>query len=129
MIGHLLFVYGTLRRGGVNAITKLYPDAEFVGDASVDGMLYDMGGYPALVLAGDGARILGEVYRIDETTLASLDEFEADAEYDRERIEVDLNGDLVSCWIYRPEPQMCAGKRAVAGGDWIEYAEMTGKPQ
>ncbi len=122
MSRHLLFVYGTLRNGGVNDIRHKYPGAAFVGEASVGGRLYDMGGYPAIVPGTDKGMVVGEVYEIDESTLAELDEFEATADYSREACEIMLNGDPVSCWTYRPGAEKTAGKRLIERGDWLEYA-------
>ena len=118
----LLFVYGTLRRGGVNAMPLLYPDSAFVGNASVRGRLYDMGGYPAIVFDDDAGPVAGEVYTIDGETLQALDEFEASAEYARMRITIELNGSKTSCWAYSPKPELRIGKELIASGDWIQFA-------
>lgn len=117
----LLFVYGTLRKGGENQVTRLYPNSSFVGNASVKGKLFDMGGYPAILLNEEGYRIVGEVYDIDDETLAKLDAFELDAGYDRTPIETLVNDEPVSCWIYGPPAELSAGKPEVVSGDWIAY--------
>ena len=122
---HLLFVYGTLRRGGINEITKSHPGAVFVGASSVRGLLRDMGGYPAIILDDAAGRIAGEVFEVDDAALASLDRFEAADDYHREQIDVSLNGAASRCWIYRPEPELCAGKPTVERGDWIEYSKVS----
>lgn len=31
MAKHLVFVYGTLRQGGVRAMTDIFPDSKFIG--------------------------------------------------------------------------------------------------
>jgi gamma-glutamylcyclotransferase (GGCT)/AIG2-like uncharacterized protein YtfP len=121
---HLLFVYGTLRRGGVNEITISHARAVFVGAASVRGRLHDMGGYPAVILDDAAGGIAGEVFEIDDAILAALDRFEAADDYHREQIEVLLNGTASRSWIYRPEPELCAGKPTVETGDWIEYSKL-----
>jgi gamma-glutamylcyclotransferase (GGCT)/AIG2-like uncharacterized protein YtfP len=127
MSTHLLFVYGTLRKGGKNEITRLYPTAAFAGNASVAGVLYDMGGYPAVVLDKDGTSVVGEVYEIDDETLAKLDEFELEAGYDRIAIEISVNGAHGSCWIYGPSAEVCAGKPEIASGDWIKHLSEVAK--
>ena len=45
-----VFVYGTLRRGGSNDITRLVPSPRWVGTAQVAGQMYNLGAYPGLVL-------------------------------------------------------------------------------
>ena len=50
-----VFVYGTLRRGGSNDITRLLPAPRWVGFAQVAGMLFHLGAYPGMTLGGDRA--------------------------------------------------------------------------
>jgi gamma-glutamylcyclotransferase (GGCT)/AIG2-like uncharacterized protein YtfP len=72
---NLVFVYGTLMAG--NPLHGALGDSEFVGQALVSGTLFDTGYYPALtppVLDGD--RVRGEVYDVDDATLAVLDRCE-----------------------------------------------------
>ena len=57
-----VFVYGTLRRGDDNDITRLLPAPRLVGHAHVAGTLHHLGAYPGIVLGGPG-RVLGEVVR------------------------------------------------------------------
>jgi gamma-glutamylcyclotransferase (GGCT)/AIG2-like uncharacterized protein YtfP len=85
----LVFVYGTLKRGGSNH--RFMEDQTLVGTASTAAgfALYDLGGYPGLVPApgGTGA-VSGEVWSVDEACLARLDELEGTAEglYRRENV-------------------------------------------
>lgn len=58
-----VFVYGTLRRGDDNDITRLKPEPVFVGSAAIAGTLYDLGAYPGIQLGGEGL-VHGEVYAI-----------------------------------------------------------------
>ena len=101
----------------------LYPKSKFVGNAFVSGNLYDMGGYPAVVLDENAGPIAGEVYTIDDETLKALDEFEASADYTRNLVELTLNGETLPGWIYSPEPDICSGKDLIESGDWIKYVE------
>ncbi len=121
MTKHLLFVYGTLRKDGVNAMRKLYPNSTFVGISSVNGRLYDMGGYPAIVLDDNASSVIGEVYKVEDETLAKLDAFELDADYHRTAVEITVNGIPTSCWIYGPHAELCAGRGQIRSGDWIEH--------
>ena len=77
---HLLFVYGTLRRGEINhALLGSSRCESFL--AVMPGSLYDTGrGYPAMAegkgeAAGAGI-VCGEIYRVDEETLARIDDLE-----------------------------------------------------
>jgi len=123
MTKHLLFVYGTLRKDGVNAMPKLYPNSTFVGSSSVNGRLYDMGGYPAIVLDDNASPVIGEVYEIDDETLAKLDAFELDADYHRTAVEITVTSMPTWCWVYRPLAEVSSGKPEVASGDWIAYEQ------
>lgn len=103
-IGHL-FLYGTLMRGEpAHARFALSARAAYVGDATVDGRLYDLGGYPTLV-PGAG-RVEGEVHRIlDPGLIAELDLYEAcdpadEANSDYVRRVVRLPEHGVDAWLY-----------------------------
>ena len=59
----LLFVYGTLQRGHLMH-DLLRPLARYVGKARVNGRLYDVGGYPGLVLEDTAGPIEGELFHV-----------------------------------------------------------------
>ena len=84
----LLFVYGTLKRGGSNH--RFLAGQKFLGAAhTVAGFtLYALDGYPGLVRAPDAAGVTGELWAVDAACLAKLDEFEGVDEglYARETI-------------------------------------------
>lgn len=89
---HLIFVYGSLKRGEHNH-AHLGRTALFLGEArSVAGYrLFDLGSYPGLVVwPEDRDGVTGELWSIDAPTLAHLDEFEGLAEglYRREPIRL-----------------------------------------
>ena len=119
----LVFVYGTLRRGGSNAIRM--DGAEFVGPATVGGALYRISWYPGLVLDGDG-RVTGEIYRVGAEQLRALDEFEGLAageiegsEYRRVRVEADAGDDeVVEVWVYEWKGAFDEDER-IQSGDWL----------
>ncbi|MCE9606628.1 MAG: gamma-glutamylcyclotransferase [Planctomycetia bacterium] len=77
MLTDLLFVYGTLKRGGRNH--GLLSTAEFLGEAKTESRfrLIDCGDYPAMLehLAAP-LEIEGELYRIVEALLPTLDRLE-----------------------------------------------------
>jgi gamma-glutamylaminecyclotransferase len=85
----LLFVYGTLKRGGRNHAWML--GQEYLGEArSAPGAtLYSLGEYPGLVAdPADREGVRGEVWAVDPAALARLDDFEGVLEglYAREPI-------------------------------------------
>lgn len=123
MSKHLVFVYGTLRRGGVRSMPELFPGSEFVGRASVRGQLYDFGEYPGLRLDESGSAVAGEVYEVSEEVLRKLDDIEAPAYYSRREVEVSLGGEGVACWVYEPDLSLYPSRTPITSGDWIEYAK------
>ncbi len=71
----LLFVYGTLRPGLSSEGSRLVRDLESLGEATVRGVLYDLGDYPGMVV-GDGL-VHGDVLRVKSMEqLAALDTYE-----------------------------------------------------
>jgi len=129
MSKHLVFVYGTLRRGGLRSMPELFPAARFVGDARVSGSLYDLGPHPFLLLEESGPYVVGEVYEVDEELLEVLDEIEEPARYMRRRVEVSIGGRAVVCWTYTPDPDSFPDRTLIASGDWIEHAKTkAGRP-
>lgn len=97
----LVFVYGTLMRGGSNHQAFL-GNMEFLGDGMVEGFaLYCLGDYPGAVRE-KGMPLYGEVYRITPLCLEKLDFLEEEGDYYlREETEVVLkNGKTMKAWIY-----------------------------
>ncbi len=87
----LIFVYGTLKRGGSNQ--GWMKGQRFVAEAATtpDYWLYDLGGYPGMVrVASGGQSIQGEIWEVDPEGLCRLDELEdvAGGEYARETISL-----------------------------------------
>lgn len=126
-----VFVYGTLRRGGSNDITRLAPAPRFVGRAQLAGQMYDLGAYPGLILdKGEGQReegtpVQGEVYAIGPALEAVLDEIEevfpqATGEYAKRELDVLVDGTAVQCIVYEINPVRTVGKPVIAGGDWFQ---------
>src|SRR5689334_2593261 len=75
-----LFVYGTLLRRSSHPMARFLEEhADFVSDATTAGRLYDLGPYPALLVAALPTDIVhGELFRLRdlETTLEELDVYE-----------------------------------------------------
>lgn len=131
----LVFVYGTLRRGGANDINNLLPAPAFRGTARVRGRLFDLGAYPGLLLASTpdevGKGVSGEVYAIDAALERQLDVIEEirgqpDDEYFRRQVLVKVGGQSCTCLVYEINPSHVAGGALIDHGDWMRYAGTIG---
>ena len=102
-----LFVYGSLRRNG-SAAGRL-ASSEWLGEATVGGVLYDMeGDFTALVLYGN-TPVHGEVWKCPAELLSGLDEYERVDEglFRRVGVEVRMeNGSTQGCWTYVAGPRL-----------------------
>lgn len=122
MSKHLVFVYGTLRRGGLRSMPELFPGSKFVGDARAGGSLYDLGPHPFLLLEESGSSVVGEVYEVDGELLKRLDDVESSADYLRRQTEVSLGDRTATCWTYTPDADSFPDGVLIKSGDWVEYA-------
>lgn len=120
---HLVFAYGTLRRGGAGAMSTRFPSSKFIAEATVRGSLYDLGAYPGLLLNEADSLVTGEVYEVDDETLNKLDEFEATSHYLRQQVEISLNNEKRKCWVYEPDPGFYSLRMLITSGNWSEYAK------
>jgi gamma-glutamylcyclotransferase (GGCT)/AIG2-like uncharacterized protein YtfP len=122
MTKHLIFIYGTLRRGCARSMSVRFPDSVFIAGAEVSGSLYDLGSYPGLRLDDSGSSVTGEVYQVDDETLRELDEFEASSYYRRKQVVIPHGGDTLMCWTYEPDPEFYSLDKLITSGDWLEYS-------
>lgn len=118
-----VFVYGTLRRGDDNDITRLSPAPRFVGNASIAGTMHHLGGYPGVVLGGS-SQVSGEVYAIEAALERRLDEIEElypqqTDEYFKRLVPVTVDGRTLECIVYEINPRYVAEARVIASGDWV----------
>jgi len=125
---HRIFVYGTLLPG----LCRHYAmqGSRSLGRGTITGLLYDLGPYPAVVHGAGNVR--GEVFEVDATVLAVLDEIEAfypdapedKSEYLREEVVVQMDGAEVtlSAWFYRFN-QSIAGKHRIEHGDYLRFLD------
>jgi gamma-glutamylcyclotransferase (GGCT)/AIG2-like uncharacterized protein YtfP len=105
----LIFVYGTLRKGGVREMPALFPGVPDLG-------------------------LLGEVYDVDADMLARLDEIEeyfedspATSYYFRVRCDVAMqDGRMLACQVYEFNPAFFKDLIAIPDGDWIAHAARKG---
>ena len=107
--GHKVFVYGTLKRGYGNH--RLLETAKFIGPATTIAKMVMIGKHAAFpYLLGysyefptmEGHRVKGEVYEVDDATLAMLDTLEGyPSHYDKDDIYVNLSvSNIVKCTAY-----------------------------
>lgn len=98
---HLVFVYGTLRRGFVNH--SLLESSCFVGmGRTLEHYALYVGALPYVIRNDPVSPIIGELYEVDGKTLENLDDLEGHPdEYRREEVSVvSDNGEKISAWLY-----------------------------
>lgn len=111
---HLVFVYGTLRQGEANH--HYLAESQLLGlfDTQPEYALHDLGPYPGLI-AGQQS-IHGEVYQMDDATLAQLDTLEdVPVEYRRETIDTPYG--LAWIYIYQDASRL---DTLIESGDWCQ---------
>ena len=134
---HTVFVYGTLRQGGVRAIPQLFPSARFIGFGTVKGWLYDFGAYPGLICDAAGRDIVGEVYDVDEAAVREMDEIEryvegkgneAECYYFRRAHSIALrDGRTMTAELYECNPKHYDCAMPMDATDWIAFANTKGE--
>jgi gamma-glutamylcyclotransferase (GGCT)/AIG2-like uncharacterized protein YtfP len=119
----LVFVYGTLRRGGSNH--HRMSGADFMSEGVVRGNIYHIAWYPGLVL-GDEGDVHGEVYSVDAGQLLELDAFEGlsageieGTEYRRVKTVVfKPDGSTLPAWAWE-WIGLIDPSRWIQTGDWL----------
>lgn len=102
----LVFVYGTLKRGGENH--EWIEGQHFVAKARTRPVyrMFDLGGYPGMVRSADGLAIQGEIWLVDGPGLLRLDVLEDIEGGEYERVDVEIEGEFanrgVEGYIYLP---------------------------
>ena len=99
-MGEVFFVYGTLKRG--ERLHDHLKGAKYLGRGKLRNFgLYKVSWYPGIV-PEKGAKVEGELYLIDETTLKLLDQLEDEGrEYRRVRVWVEREvGGRQEAWTY-----------------------------
>jgi len=111
---HRVFVYGTLRKGGL--YHSLLADADFLGEirTTKDFKLLNLGAYPAMV-PGHMA-VLGELYEVPDALLADLDRLEgAPTLYYRAVIELADGSNALAYLLTNPGLRVAP---TIESGDW-----------
>jgi gamma-glutamylcyclotransferase (GGCT)/AIG2-like uncharacterized protein YtfP len=129
-----VFVYGTLRRGGSNDITRLKPAPVWVGGACLRGALYSLGPYPGMRLDGHDEQdppVIGEVYAVTPALERQLDLIEGLApdrpatdedEYAKRDVVVQVEGRPLACFMYVIHRRYAAPQARLLHGDWFRAA-------
>ena len=87
----LIFVYGTLKRGGSNH--HLMAGQQFLGEARTPPgfRLYELGGHPGMIVKSDDRTgVTGEVWSVDDACLTQLDILEGLVEGIYRRVPIKL---------------------------------------
>ncbi len=106
-----LFVYGTLRKNyDLKLKDRVKDDMQYVGQAKIGAILYDLGRYPGAIKSNRGQEVIGDVFLLTDPdkVLGILDKYEGipaaggkDTEFVRKRGRVQLrSGQSVNAWIY-----------------------------
>lgn len=108
MIGHYVYVYGTLRPGGSDV-------------HMVPGTLFDLGYYPGIELGDENSQsfVACEKIEVSDVRLAQLDQYEGYRPSDPER-SLYLRRPYLDGFIYVYN-QSLDGRRVIKGGDWLKY--------
>lgn len=126
-----LFVYGTLRDPrGQSLREELVRESDFLGKATFQGLLYDLGAYPGVVPSHNpDDRVSGEVYALKSPDLIFevLDRYEAynpndvaSSLYLRVKADVVLeDGRKIQSWIYLYNRGV-KGTRRIDSGDYLD---------
>jgi gamma-glutamylcyclotransferase (GGCT)/AIG2-like uncharacterized protein YtfP len=115
---HLVFVYGTLRRGASNH--HMLADSDFLGRHLTEPLytMFLLGEFPAVVARGETA-VTGEIYRISDEVFALLDELECyPSVFSRQVIHTPAG----ETWMYLYNRLVGTGS-TVPHGDWLRYHE------
>jgi len=122
-----LFLYGTLLPYlAPSVIAPVVAKLRRVGEASVRGALYHLGGFPGAILdEGADGHIHGTVFELpgDEGVLSALDEYE---DYDPQNVEQSqfvrrlhpvalASGEEMRCWIYVYNREVGSAARILSG--------------
>jgi gamma-glutamylcyclotransferase (GGCT)/AIG2-like uncharacterized protein YtfP len=121
----VVFVYGTLRRGGSNHFRMA--GAEFISSGTIMGRMYRIDWYPGLVLDPTGGEIHGETYAVGPQQLAALDAFEGlsageieGSEYRRvQTTVVQQDSQTLAAWVWEWLGATEESQR-ISDGDWLK---------
>jgi gamma-glutamylcyclotransferase (GGCT)/AIG2-like uncharacterized protein YtfP len=120
-----LFVYGTLRPGCGHSMSSFLSErARCMGNARINGRLYQCGWFPGLLPAEEPEDwVRGDLFDLTsaEATLAELDRYENDASDLFERRQVPVfsdSGEKCNAWVYFYRGQVDPARR-IRSGDFL----------
>lgn len=104
---HLVFVYGTLKRGFPNH--HLLASSKYLGEGKTqNGSLVDLGSFPGFVYDNEeeSSGVCGELYEVTDEVFDDLDNLEEfPILYDRGMMDISMreNGRTEYAWVYTYE--------------------------
>lgn len=123
-----IFVYGTLRRACATGAHQTYlAGAEFIAPAKINGKLFKVSYYPALVIDETAGSVVGEIYQLASAEqLECLDNYEEctypalpEQEYQRLQVTVQTDaGKHLSVWVYAYQ-HASEHLECIASGDFL----------
>ncbi|SFU81591.1 gamma-glutamylcyclotransferase family protein [Alicyclobacillus macrosporangiidus] len=116
---HVVFVYGTLRKGQGNRRVMEPHLVRELGEGSIRGEMYDLGAFPAAALDGDSV-VVGEWDEVTDDGLVALDRLEGYPRFYDRTVVRDLNG-AAEGWVYHMTGRIPAGAPRVDRGDWVAW--------
>ncbi|MCC8426289.1 gamma-glutamylcyclotransferase [Mucilaginibacter sp. UR6-11] len=130
MINDLLFVYGTLLIDDNQFALYLNGNSVLLGSGKIQGKLYDVGSYPALIIDRSGNYdVSGSICKLNDAAkaLSVLDPYEGIGPdegspnlYERRLQPVNTaNGEML-CWVYIYN-QPVDGLKEITSGDYLAY--------
>ena len=132
MKDEFIFVYGTLRKAFALAMyDKLLRCSEYYADGTMQGKLFDVGGYPGAIASSDpNEKVYGELYRILRRSrlMVLLDDYEECSkrfarphEYRRKHVPISFGKDrIVMAWVYMYNRDTARLKQ-ICSGDYVRY--------
>ncbi|MEO7600550.1 MAG: gamma-glutamylcyclotransferase family protein [Opitutus sp.] len=119
---HLIFVYGTLKRGGSNQHFMRGQTFQGKGHTTAGFRLINLGTYPGMIAAPNSSEsVSGELWLVDSDCLAQLDALEGLGEglYRRERIRLlePFADRVIETYLFA---QDVAGRPTIPDGRWLE---------
>jgi gamma-glutamylcyclotransferase (GGCT)/AIG2-like uncharacterized protein YtfP len=115
-----LFVYGTLRKGGVSA-NYLEGQQLMHQNLSLSGFaMYDAGWYPFVIPAGPESFIMGDVYEVEKSMMPALGSYEGGG-YVQHFLKKE------NLLLYLKADEQTHGFAPVESGDWLSYWRAKGR--
>jgi gamma-glutamylcyclotransferase (GGCT)/AIG2-like uncharacterized protein YtfP len=126
---HIVFVYGSLRKGEENRYIVNRHLIRELGDGRIHAVMYDLGEYPAIVLSNDTSRlgrapageiVYGEWLEVSDAGLSELDELEEYPDVYHRSLVKDFDR-AVEGWVYHMSGRIPGGAKRIPTGDWTTW--------